>query len=121
MCNRLILRVQPLFPFAIRGIPKYPGKHLSHKFPPTPGLHEQWPELRSQVEFTLPVFKNERRCKNSFVCNLSQIATTWSLESVYYVMGINIMQRKMVGHRCHFKVGQRGKKCVRSFSMYLNN
>jgi hypothetical protein len=60
--------VQPLYPFAISGIPKYPGKHLSHKFPPTPGRHEQWPEVRSQVRSTLPVFKNnDIRCK-AVVC-----------------------------------------------------
>ena len=68
--NKFILRVQPLFPMAIRGIPKYPGKHLSHKFPPTPGLHEQWPEIRSQVVFTLPVFENEK--VQSGMCNLSK-------------------------------------------------
>ena len=68
--NKLILRVQPLFPMAIRGIPKYPGKHLSHKFPPTPGRHEQWPEIRSQVVFTLPVFRNEK--VQSGLCNLSK-------------------------------------------------
>ena len=69
--NKLILRVQPLFPMAIRGIPKYPGKHLSHKFPPTPGRHEQWPEIRSQVVFTLPVFRNKKGVQSG-LCNLSK-------------------------------------------------
>ena len=54
---RLILRMQPLVPLAVRGIPKYPGRHLSHILPPTPCLHEQRPEIRSQDVSTLPVLK----------------------------------------------------------------
>ena len=69
--------MQPLFPFAISGIPKYPGKHRSHKFPPTPGLHEQWPEIPSQVDFRLPVFKNnDIRCKADVCAICLKRATT---------------------------------------------
>ena len=101
--------MQPLFPMAIRGIPKYPGKHLSHKFPPTPGLHEQWPEIRSQVVFTLPVFKNEK--VQSGMCNLSKtgINYMWSLEIFYaVVMVINIMQDKLL--KTILKLGQINKQ-----------